>query len=293
MMWMLKLYPRQWRNRYEDEVTEVLMQHDVTVRTAISLLFGALDAHLNYEYESIRNGVNMMVEKLKRSTVLAFCAFMIYGVGFSLLQRLPDPTNTYQAAAQQYPAFNVLYDSNFIVGCIGFFVFLGVGLPLTYAAVKRAFVNRQKEVLRPFSVAVLFLLLFAAATGTVALWHPQVHVYSYLIGYLVLTAMLLIGGTVAQALVVKRSEYKMKELQLLFIPKVVILAGMTASVLLSVGLIAAVKLNAGQLFQSQDVGWPMAVIAIVLMAIGTGLGWIAIKSGRLTDQSRGSMGSLS
>jgi hypothetical protein len=43
---LLRLYPAWWRARYEEEMQAVLDQHQVTLRTRINLLRGALDAWL-------------------------------------------------------------------------------------------------------------------------------------------------------------------------------------------------------------------------------------------------------
>lgn len=45
-MKILRFYPAWWRARYEEEMRAVLDQHQVTLRTRISLLRGALDAWL-------------------------------------------------------------------------------------------------------------------------------------------------------------------------------------------------------------------------------------------------------
>jgi hypothetical protein len=46
-MKLLRLYPRAWRDRYEAEMIETLEEHDGGFRTKVSLLRGALDAHLH------------------------------------------------------------------------------------------------------------------------------------------------------------------------------------------------------------------------------------------------------
>lgn len=43
-MLLLRLYPRAWRERYEDEMLAVLEEHDVTLATHVDLLRGAVDA---------------------------------------------------------------------------------------------------------------------------------------------------------------------------------------------------------------------------------------------------------
>jgi len=44
--WILRLYPRSWRERYEEEVAAVLDQHGCPPRTLVNLVLGALDARL-------------------------------------------------------------------------------------------------------------------------------------------------------------------------------------------------------------------------------------------------------
>ena len=48
--WLLRLYPRAWRERYESEVAAVLEQHRVTLKTSVDLLLSALDAQLDPAY---------------------------------------------------------------------------------------------------------------------------------------------------------------------------------------------------------------------------------------------------
>ena len=46
MKWILRLYPRFWRERYEEEMLAFLEQHHSTWRTSADLLRGACEAHL-------------------------------------------------------------------------------------------------------------------------------------------------------------------------------------------------------------------------------------------------------
>ncbi len=50
VLWMLRLYPQGWRERYQEEMVALLEQHTLTPWTIIDLLFGALDARLDPSY---------------------------------------------------------------------------------------------------------------------------------------------------------------------------------------------------------------------------------------------------
>ena len=44
---LLLLYPRAWRERYGAEIEEMLTEQQVTLRTVLDLVAGAIDARLN------------------------------------------------------------------------------------------------------------------------------------------------------------------------------------------------------------------------------------------------------
>lgn len=47
MTWLLRLYPRAWRDRYGDEVAELLAGRGFSLRIAIDLVAGAIDVWLH------------------------------------------------------------------------------------------------------------------------------------------------------------------------------------------------------------------------------------------------------
>ena len=47
MTWLLRLYPSPWRRRYGGEVAEMLANRDFSLRTAVDLIAGAIDAWLH------------------------------------------------------------------------------------------------------------------------------------------------------------------------------------------------------------------------------------------------------
>jgi len=48
---LVRLYPRPWRDRYEAELVDLLEQRPMSLRDAIDLVRGALDAHLHPQAE--------------------------------------------------------------------------------------------------------------------------------------------------------------------------------------------------------------------------------------------------
>lgn len=76
MHWVLRLYPPDWREQYEEELLAVLEQHNVRTRTVVDLLLGAMDAN-------IRLGViqKRMVSLAKRTAVVV-CALALGWVAY-------------------------------------------------------------------------------------------------------------------------------------------------------------------------------------------------------------------
>ena len=61
MRWLIYLYPKTWRKRYGDELTDVLKQTDASFKTIVDLFTGIIDAwHIeinekyNYGYRIIQ-----------------------------------------------------------------------------------------------------------------------------------------------------------------------------------------------------------------------------------------------
>jgi hypothetical protein len=279
MRWLLGLYPRAWRDRYEEEMLALLEEHKVTPATIADLLMGALDANLNYN--GFTEGMASMVNRLRSGIVMIFCAFMIYGVGWSMLQRLTDPMNQFTAISKFHPEFGALFVADFIVGCLSFLALLAGGLPVFFISVKRAIKNKQKNILIPFSIAVSCLILSVLATALLANWqhigYAMTHMYAFVGGYLILFVILLITGTTAVSLMISRTDFQLSELKFVFIPEIVILFCMVVSVVSSTILLITITAHAPQLFNTQDVGSPMFITGLLFMALGTIFASIGMK----------------
>src|ERR1700753_426329 len=50
--WILSIYPRGWRERYQEEMLALLEEYTITLKTIFDLLLGALDARLDPRYRT-------------------------------------------------------------------------------------------------------------------------------------------------------------------------------------------------------------------------------------------------
>lgn len=284
MRWLIRLYPRAWRERYEDEMLAVLEQHRITPSTVVDLLIGALDANLHYG--ELTEDVTHMVNRLRTGVVTIFCAYMLFGVGWGMLQRFNDPLYLFDAVAIHHPELRVLYEADFIAGCLSFLAFLTGGLPLLVISVRRAVQKRDADVLVPFGLALACTLMSILATAILAIWHPNQHVYVFLGIYVALIGVMLVVGTAAVSLVIQRTDFHLSELRFVYIPAVAILFCMGAAVVVSVILIIETILHAPQLLNTQDVNSPMFITGLFCMALGAVFAAIGIRGGGMSLASR-------
>ena len=81
--WLLRLYPREWRARYEEELVAMLEERPTSVADLFDTALCALDAHARPQISPDREG--FVVIKLRRSVLAvlqAWVAFVVAGVGF-------------------------------------------------------------------------------------------------------------------------------------------------------------------------------------------------------------------
>lgn len=79
VIWMLRLYPLKWRERYGAEMVALLEQHSITLWTMVDLLFGALDARLDPYYHQERPSIPQLPWRgLQSSWHLMLTAFATF-----------------------------------------------------------------------------------------------------------------------------------------------------------------------------------------------------------------------
>ena len=77
----LRIYPRAWRERYEDELHEVLGLRRLTIRSRVDLARGALDAHVHPLTQPAPPTV---------ASLIAGMAWIVAGLASSLQPLMPD-----------------------------------------------------------------------------------------------------------------------------------------------------------------------------------------------------------
>ena len=78
VLWILRLYPPAWRERYESEMIALLEQHHLTLWTMLDLLVGALDARLDPHYHRARQ--LLPLRRIRTSWQLASAAFVAFWI---------------------------------------------------------------------------------------------------------------------------------------------------------------------------------------------------------------------
>lgn len=157
-LWLLRLYPRRWRERYEAEVSGLLEEHEVRLATLIDLLAGSLDARLDPAYVAERSAFTMRSPRFTNVTL--FSAFALFSAALlPLLAVLLDgyeeagvPTH-YNDVVSAYPLLGIASSAILIVSLVA-----GIGLLATFVAL--AVIGMQ--VRRTWGVVLLIPILAVA-----------------------------------------------------------------------------------------------------------------------------------
>ena len=183
-LWVLRLYPRRWRGRYEAEVQALLEEHAIRLRTLIDLLIGALDARLDPAYAQERSVLNMRSPRF--TTVSLFCAFALFGIALlPLLALLLDPEyirdvpTHYGDLVSAYPLVGLAGSAILVVSLIA-----GVALLATFLvlALGRISTKRGRNAIAWLLVTVVAALVLVVLVP--ALLHADDVVRQYMLALL-------------------------------------------------------------------------------------------------------------
>ena len=155
--WLVRLYPRRWRERYGEEFDALLEECLHTPLDVVDILFGAMDAHLELTHETTWRSMNMN-NKLRTSILLVFAAYIAFIVaGMSIYGFADDSpfipmmkTNLLLALSwRTIQAGAVIALLAIVIG----------GAPLAWTVIRRVFTSQRKDLQLLLVPAYAFLAL--------------------------------------------------------------------------------------------------------------------------------------
>ncbi len=284
---LLRLYPYAWRARYEEEVLAVLASRPLSLREAIDVLRGAVDAHLHPYLGtadlSLAQKRILLLSSLRRSLLTMFCtysAFIVAGIAFQKLTEDHD----FVEAAQAHSLVGLSLDLVVIGAIVALLAVLTGGLPIVAAVVKDAFTRKRYGLLFLLVTPAIALTVFISTTLLLEALAPVGTSLLYRGIFLAVFLSAAVASTGAVCWVVARSEISARLLRFAVLPSLLMTLAML--VMLIATLIWGLSLHSSvpQLFQSNEGMFGTSTsgswLRIVLtMAVATGLAAFSLMQG--------------
>ena len=159
---LLSLYPRVWRTRYEEEVLLVLASHPFSLPEAIDLLRGAIDAQFHPYFgmkdmpqqEKLRH----LLTVLRHSLIILFVAYSGSVLADIVYAKMTEET---LVEVMHHSALaGTSYTITFLCSISTFLAMLAVSVPLAYAIIKHAHATKQRGLLLLLVVPFIALAAF-------------------------------------------------------------------------------------------------------------------------------------
>lgn len=251
---VLTLYPRPWRDRYQDEFAGLLgdllacAPRRTRVRLIANAMFGAADAHLNI------GGGRAMTERIRGSIGVMICALVVFsiaGSGFQKMTEYPDFT----AAASQHSSigasFNVLRGVAIAAGII----VIAAAVPLVWIVVRQVLAGRRIDLLLRLAVPPVAIGGWLGIIKLIQAVSPQPRSgldaagAAWVIGLGVVAAALSAWATVS---VLRRAELPDRLVRAEVIPMIAVAACMAAITVADLSWGLAVRAGDSGLFHSSN-----------------------------------------
>lgn len=159
--WLLGLYPREWRERYDEEFAALLEQRPPSVMDAVDIALGALDARL---HPQLAEGMELRAANVPRTAVLtllwAYAGFIVAGSGF----RKVTEDGPFPGLMRDHAAPGLSFGAVVAGSVVALLAVLAGGVPIVLAALRRALAARRWRILGLFAVPPLALAVSVAYT---------------------------------------------------------------------------------------------------------------------------------
>lgn len=302
--WLLRLYPRRWRIRYEDEFLAMLELRNGSLLDLIDIVHGAVDAHHHPQVpdtaQTTFEGIPPMLQTHRRTAILVFCAyigFFIVGLGFQNMTN----DDYFTSVMTYHSELSASYTTMLVSFLLALLAIAVGGIPIAFVAIRQSAKTARKNLL--FFTVPLFCLglligggyfYIAVQNGTITLSTNGANgVYA---AYLLLLALCAIASTASVTFAVAHSELDEKVLRFSLIPATI--ATIAMAVTLGAAIYWGISLNVdapwvfnatqylgsyeNAIHTNTEVEW---LGIVIVMAIATGIAFIAIIRG--ISQRRG------
>ncbi|GCE30109.1 hypothetical protein KDA_55930 [Dictyobacter alpinus] len=150
--YVLRLYPRPWRDRYEDEVLAMLEQGVPSWMDDLNLLGGAFNAHLHPCWGFADKSSYLRTLRGSLLTIfVAYASFIIAGLAYQKLTEY----HAFMSVAQTDHAIGLLFLLVVIGSVLALSgIFVG-GVPIVVAVIRHALKNKQPGLLFLLSTPIL------------------------------------------------------------------------------------------------------------------------------------------
>jgi hypothetical protein len=225
--YLLRLYPRTWRGRYEEEFLAMLEQRPLSFLDGIDLFFGALDAqlhpHLGTTGMPFHERMIYLLTMLRRSLLTIFCAyvgFILAGWAFQKMTEYDD----FREAAQTHSIVGLSFQLVVIGAVAALLAVLVGGLPIAVAVVRSTLAQKRWGSLLLLATPILAFALLLGIISLLQTFYPLGQ--HSLTGQIVLDRSLFFGTLIAAAIVstgsvcfaVARSEISERLLRFAVLP---------------------------------------------------------------------------
>ena len=268
--WLLRLYPKTWRERYGDEFAALLEQCRLSPMMLCDVLLGALDART--EPQDTTGRILQMIERPRRTAITVFCAYIAFVVAGMGYQKMTEDV-VKARIGDAHPAIGVSFLIVEIGAAVALLAVLAGGLPIAYTALRQALAARRRDIFVLFAVPPIALAVWLGYTALLLSGHHPLDIKLPLswIGLFVLAA---IASTAAVSIAVSRSA--IPEQLLRFALGSAVVATLAMAVMFVAVLVwgLALRADAPQIYNGNDgalatntvVSW---VALVVVMGVAT------------------------
>jgi hypothetical protein len=157
---LVRLYPRTWRDRYEEEFVALLEESQGSVGDVFDVARGAMDAWMKPQVVSETSGGRLLMVARLRGSVLAvlwaWALLVVAGVGFQKMTEYDD----FVRASRENAVVGAAFDAVVGGAVLALAAVLIGGVPIGFAAVRGALAEGRRDVPLLLSVPPLSLAAF-------------------------------------------------------------------------------------------------------------------------------------